>query len=45
LPGARAADRALIKDLDISEADRAAIFFANAARLLKLPSARAAHAA
>jgi aminocarboxymuconate-semialdehyde decarboxylase len=35
----------LIKDLDISEADRAAIFFANAARLLKLPSARAAHAA
>jgi aminocarboxymuconate-semialdehyde decarboxylase len=35
----------LIKDLDISEADRDAIFFANAARLLKLPIARAAHAA
>jgi predicted TIM-barrel fold metal-dependent hydrolase len=35
----------LIKDLDISEADREAIFFANAARLLKLPIARAAHAA
>jgi len=35
----------LIKDLDISEAERDAIFFANAARLLKLPVARAAHAA
>jgi predicted TIM-barrel fold metal-dependent hydrolase len=35
----------LIKDLDISAAERDAIFFANAARLLKLPVARAAHAA
>jgi aminocarboxymuconate-semialdehyde decarboxylase len=35
----------LINDLDLPEADRQAIFFANAARLLKLPSARAAHAA
>ena len=35
----------LIKDLDISEADRHAIFFANAARLLKLPIARAVRAA
>src|SRR5262249_11010219 len=35
----------LIKDLDIPEADRDAIFFANAARLLKLPLARTAHAA
>jgi aminocarboxymuconate-semialdehyde decarboxylase len=35
----------LIKDLDISEAERDAIFFANAARLLKLPIARTAHAA
>jgi len=35
----------LIKDLDIPEAQRDAIFFANAARLLKLPIARAADAA
>ena len=35
----------LIKDLDIPEAQRDAIFFANAARLLKLPVARAAPAA
>jgi predicted TIM-barrel fold metal-dependent hydrolase len=35
----------LIKDLDISEAERDAIFFANAARLLKLSIARAVHAA
>ena len=35
----------LIKDLDIPAAERDAIFFANAARLLKLPVARAAHAA
>jgi aminocarboxymuconate-semialdehyde decarboxylase len=35
----------LIKDLDIAETERHAIFFANAARLLKLPTARAAHVA
>ena len=35
----------LVKDLDIPEAQRDAIFFANAARLLKLPVARAAPAA
>src|SRR5262249_30019552 len=35
----------LINDLIIAEAERDAIFFANAARLLKLPVARAAHAA
>jgi len=34
----------LINDLELPEAERAAIFFANAARLLKLPPARAAHA-
>ena len=35
----------LIKDLDLPEAQRDAIFFANAARLLKLPVARAADVA
>jgi predicted TIM-barrel fold metal-dependent hydrolase len=35
----------LIKDLDIPGAQREAIFFANAARLLKLPVARVADAA
>src|SRR6266699_2555330 len=34
----------LIQDLDISQRERDAIFFANAARLLKLPVARAARA-
>jgi len=35
----------LINDLDLPAAARDAIFWANAARLLKLPLARAAHAA
>jgi predicted TIM-barrel fold metal-dependent hydrolase len=35
----------LIKDLDLPAADRDAIFWANAAGLLKLPLARAANAA
>jgi len=35
----------LIKDLDIPEVERDAIFFANAARLLKLPVPQAAQAA
>jgi hypothetical protein len=35
----------LINDLDLPAAERDAIFWANAARLLKLPLARAAHAA
>jgi aminocarboxymuconate-semialdehyde decarboxylase len=35
----------LINDLDLPAAERDAIFWDNAARLLKLPLARAAHAA